>query len=87
MPQVLSFTIGEEGAVCFHTGDVFGFFLPPTSNIPRLLVAGSGSQVGAYSVVEPLPYCGVLHSLYEPIPEDAVDGKLQLHILVTGESD
>ncbi len=84
--QVLNFTIGEEDAVCFQTGDVFGFSLPPTSNIPRLLVAGNGSQVGAYRVVEPLPYCEVLHSLFEPIPEAVMDGILQVRLLVTGES-
>lgn len=84
--QVLSFIIAEEDEVCFQPGDVFGLSLPPTSNIPEIMVVGPrDEEPQSYIVEEPLPYCEQLHSLYEPVLEDAIDGELQIQLLVTGE--
>ncbi len=85
--QVLSFAIGEENvAACFQAGDVFGFSLPPASNVPEIAAAWTqGQENVSYTVEEPLDYCDELHPLFEPVPAAAIEGMLQINLQVTGE--
>ncbi len=85
--QVLSFAIGEENiAACFQAGDVFGFSLPPASNVPEIAVAWTqGQENVSYTVEESLDYCDKLHPLFEPVPAAAIRGMLQINLQVTGE--
>ena len=75
-------SLSAFGPVCFQAGDVFGFSLPPTSNI-QMIVAAQG--VGeAYSVdSDRPPYCEELNSLFEPVPGSEVDGNPQIALQIT----